>query len=402
MRGIQKFKHPRLIVTLASFCLALVIAAGVALPLWLRRSEPLPPIPVYENAPYTAQQIADMVYVGGLNAVPTSTYNTVYVSNSSHLNIGLLPEDEYLDVYQYQAKNLRLDQTGLRNFTDSILPRVAVALGGDIPQYTIKYGDNYGDWLLARQVINGYEISFQQFRNYNCALIRRTYERSSEPSVISGVPVKIDQNMSDEEIIAALSPLKKLLCEIFGVSMPQVYINRRHATDLVTIYFHNESKLLCDFRETPLSDYIEIEFDFEDYGSIPYEEPRVCISYRCYRDGIAERCASINRVKRISLTDAEALLYNGYVFCIHMCPVCTSQREKITFNGYDYVNLEYKFGEDAKTRFQTTGVPFYVFYKKIETTANGHEVYAMAYVPAIEVRDYAAYFEAQTAQHGTR
>ena len=255
---------------------------------------------------------------------------------------------------------------------------------------------------MARQVINGYEISFQQFRNYNYALIRRTYERSSEPSVISGVPVKIDQNMSDEEIIAALSPLKKLLCEIFGVSMPQVYIKRRHVTDLVTIYFHNESKFLCDFRETPLSDYIEIEFDFEDYGSIPYEEPRVCISYRCYRDGIAERCASINRVKRISLTDAEALLYNGYVFCIHMCPVCTSQREKITFNGYDYVNLEYKFGEDAKTRFQTTGVPFYVFYKKIETTANGHEVYAMAYVPAIEVRDYAAYFEAQTAQHGTR
>lgn len=400
MQCMQKFKHPRLMIALALACLATVIAAAVALPLWLRRGEPLPPIPVYEDAPYTAQQIADMVYIGGFNATPTSTYQTVRVPNSRYLNIGLLPEEEYLDVYQYHAKIAPLDEASLRAFADSILPRAAATLGGSIPVYELDRTDSSGDYLMFRFPVGDLEVTLQQLNHYHYFCLGNPLERKNEPLVLNGITVQIEPTMSEEEILKTLTPTKELLFEMLGVSMPQASIRfDLLSSGIITVYYHDDAKGLCDQRGRPLGNYIEIQFDFDDYSGETLESPWARVIYRRFRDNVTERYTVINRVKRISLTDAEALLYNGYVFCIHMCPTCTSQQEKIAFNGYDHVDVEYRFGVDDKTGFLTTGVPFYVFYKRIEITANGHEVYAKAYIPAIEAREYTAYFEAQAALH---
>lgn len=400
MRCMRKFKHPRLMIALILACLSLLIAAAVALPLFLRRGEPLPPIPVYEDAPYTAQQIADMVYIGGLNAAPTSTYQTVRVPNSRYLNIGLLPEDEYLDVYQYHASSSPLDEASLRAFADGILPRVASALKVPVPAYELDPTESSDDYLIFRFPVGDLEVILEQFNHYNYFCFGNPLERKNEPLMLNGITIQIEPTMSEEEILRALTPAKELLFEMLGVSMPQASIRfDLLSSGIITVYYHDDAKGLCDQRGRPLGNHIEILFDFDDYSDDTLESPRVRISYRRFRDNVTERCTSINRVKRISLADAEALLYNGYVFCIHMCPTCTSKQEKIAFNGYDYVDMEYKFGVDDKTRSPTTAVPFYVFYKRIETTANGHEVYAKAYIPAIEAREYTAYFEAQAALH---
>ena len=72
----------------------------------------------------------------------------------------------------------------------------------------------------------------------------------------------------------------------------------------------------------------------------------------------------IAEAKRISLKDAEALLYNGYVFGGHSCPLCMAAQDKVSFDGYDFVDMEYVFGVDTKTGKPTMAVPFYAFYKK--------------------------------------
>lgn len=100
----------------------------------------------------------------------------------------------------------------------------------------------------------------------------------------------------------------------------------------------------------------------------------------------------------ISLSDAEALLYNGYVFGGHSCNLCMAAQDKISFKGYDYVGFEYVFGRTAGGEL-TDGVPFYTFYKQIGTAKNGNLIYAKTYVPAIEVSGYEEYFEAQTEKH---
>ena len=63
-------------------------------------------------------------------------------------------------------------------------------------------------------------------------------------------------------------------------------------------------------------------------------------------------------------------------------------QEKIVFDSYDCVDIEY-----------VSGMPFYVFYKNIGKSKNGNLIYAKTYVAAIEVSGYDEYFERQKENH---
>ena len=75
------------------------------------------------------------------------------------------------------------------------------------------------------------------------------------------------------------------------------------------------------------------------------------------------------------------------------------RQDKISFQDYDFVDLEYVFGYDPQTGRPTVGIPFYAFYKEIKTAQNGNTVYAKTYVAAIEVSGYDAYFEKEEKNH---
>jgi hypothetical protein len=145
------------------------------------------------------------------------------------------------------------------------------------------------------------------------------------------------------------------------------------------------------------SDFIRISFD--NIQNHPSEEVSdsiindVSISYVQHRIDVSEEYQSIAREKRISLKEAEALLYNGYTFGGHTCDICMAQQDHISFKGYDLVGFEYLFDEK-----QNLGIPFYTFYKEIEQLKNV-KTYAKTYVPAIPVSGYEEYFESQLKNH---
>ena len=76
-----------------------------------------------------------------------------------------------------------------------------------------------------------------------------------------------------------------------------------------------------------------------------------------------------------------------------------AEQEKVSFKGYDFVDMEYVFGYVNKTAKTQIAIPFYAFYKKIGTAKNGNEIYAKTYVGAIELKGYEEYFESQKSKH---
>ena len=156
-------------------------------------------------------------------------------------------------------------------------------------------------------------------------------------------------------------------------------------------------------RDGPVSDYLCINFDnHENYAGDIVSDSVLTVAdvwYHQTRNDVTDEYSVIVEARRISLKEAEALLYNGYVFGGHSCPLCMAAQDKVSFDGYDFVDMEYVFGGDTKTGKPTMALPFYAFYKKIGTSENGNSIYAKTYVAAIEVGGYEEYFNSQKDEH---
>ena len=100
----------------------------------------------------------------------------------------------------------------------------------------------------------------------------------------------------------------------------------------------------------------------------------------------------------ISLAEAEALLYKGYVFGGHFCDLCMDAQEMIRFEDYDSVSFEYMFSSTAGGKPGDV-IPCYAFYKAIGTSDHGNTIYAKTYLPAIEASDMDPYLQQQQQHH---
>jgi hypothetical protein len=76
-----------------------------------------------------------------------------------------------------------------------------------------------------------------------------------------------------------------------------------------------------------------------------------------------------------------------------------SEQKAISFRNYDYVGIKYVYGYKDASRTMLIGFPVYVFYKEIGIGENGNKIFAVTYVPAIEVSGLQEYFENQKANH---
>ena len=172
-----------------------------------------------------------------------------------------------------------------------------------------------------------------------------------------------------------------------------------HVFCIYVYFYDNNAHPLNNFRNIPFTDYICIEY----YTSQGAENNSILddptIYYLKRRVKMADMYAPCTKTKRISLQDAEALLYNGYVFGGHICPLCQKSQKKIAFDEYDFVDIEYVFNNSNKTDDTTSGIPFYTFYKNIGKAENGNTIYAKTYVAAIEVSGYKEYFKSQQDSH---
>ena len=385
-------------------CFLLVIAVPM-----LQKAN-LPDVPTWDTAQYSAEDIAKLFDSMKLEGVATNAYTKIYVPDSKYLYIGNMTDDEYLKLYQHTQTDKELNEVELNAFIDAFLPKLAESLDAPIPQYSIKE-NNYstGNTLSARVDIGSYYLSASQNSQRNSLGLSKL--EGNRQIVIDGETIQIDQRLSDEEILDSILSIKNKLFGIFGISFSNAKVVRnfgsytKHGVERVDIYFYDESAHdLNSSQPRPITDYIYISFDnFPNYSGDIVSDSILTVSSVHYfknRSDIGDtQYEVVANAKRISISEAEALLYNGYVFGGHSCPLCMLGQDKIDFEGYDFVDIEYVFEYSNKNETPSIGIPFYAFYKNIGISENGNTIYAKTYVPAIEVSGYKEYFESQKDNH---
>ncbi len=389
-------------------CFLLIVSAVIAVPMLQKAN--LPDVPTWDTAQYSAEDIAKLFDSMKLDGVATNAYTKIYVPDRKYLYIGNMPDDEYLKLYQHTQIDKELNEVELKAFIDAFLPKLAESLDAPIPQYSIKE-NNYstGNTLSVSVDIGSYYLSASQNPQKNSLGLSKL--EGNRQIVIDGETIQIDQRLSDEEILDSILSIKNKLFGIFGISFSNAKVVRnfgsytKHGVEGVDIYFYNESAHeLNSSQPRPVTDYIYISFDnFSNYSGDIVSDSILTVSSVYYfknRSDIGDtQYDVVANAKRISISEAEALLYNGYVFGGHSCPLCMLAQDKIDFEGYDFVDIEYVFEYSNKNETPSIGIPFYAFYKNIGTSENGNTIYAKTYVPAIEVSGYKEYFESQKDNH---
>lgn len=401
IQKITKMKRTLFRVGTIAACLVLIIGAVIVSQLIKRDNN----VPIWNNAKYSAQDIAKL-FSSTNDELSTNSYTTVYVPNSKYLYINPISDDEYLYLYQYNKTEL--NKSEFKKFIDAVLPPLATSVNLNVPQYDIVK-DKYKESLSANIDLKPYLIHISQTEEKSTIQLGKYSSSGDRRIFLDEEPVRIDQRMSDEEIINSIQPLKNKLFNIFGESFSGTKIVRKfdgfsnNGATFITIYFYDGTHPLNDSLETPVTDYISINFNnIKNFsGDIVSDDILTIATIKLtkIRKDINSEYSTFAKAKRISLEDAEKLLYNGYVFGGHSCCLCIKLQERIDFEGYDFVDMEYVIGRDYQTGEPTTAIPFYAFYKKIGTATNGNDIYAKTYVCAIELSGYKEYFDSQTSNH---
>lgn len=399
----RKKSKTTLILKWGALAACLILVVGLVL-------EMLPPrVPDYSSISYSAEEIANMFYEE--TAGPTSSYKKIYTPGE--LSPKPLPGYEYLTVYRYcgfSDLDKALNEEELKNFLDPKLPAVAQALDIALPGYSISTDL---DWIFTADIFNDpsskYDISCLQYSLYNRLSIDADWFNNRTGEIIwDGQRLEVDQSKSDAEILESLEWIKEKLFAIFNVYFPDAKINRSYdersengVSGLSVYYYNKADHTLNSVLGKPLSDYISISFNNTRNNEADFVSDTLIydasIGYTQYRQDPKDIFAPITSVKTISLKDAEQLLFKGYVFGGHSCPVCMESQEKVDFSDYDLVKLTYVSGNLSENNAQL--IPFYAFYKKLGIDKNGNTVYAQTYVPAFEVSGYEEYFKSQEAEH---
>lgn len=362
-------------------------------------------VPTWNTAHYSVSDIAKLS--SGYKAYgSTNAYKTIYVPDEQYLYIHEIPNSKYLPVYKYSSTGKALSKKELKNFANGFLSRLSKSLNTDIPDYKIK------PWLDSKELyadadMGEYSINLSQDKTRNAFWFSNYYgDDNNCEIVLDGETVQIDQRLSDEEILASLETVKNKLFDIFGVSFKDAKIirdfggNSSHGAEWVYICFYNEdAHPINEYVEQPVSDCIQIRFDNYKNSSNDIVSDSIltdaCIYYFKNRVAASRTYDHIANAKRISLKKAEELLYKGFVFGGNTCPICTASQERISFEDYDFVGIEYL----SNTSYSSDVLPFYAFYKKNKTNSSGTIVYAKTYVPAIQVSGYEAYFKSHYKNH---
>ena len=381
------------------------IAASTASTRPLSSAPVTPEPPVYPDAAYTAWDIAALFPHTLMDS--TSYYQCIYTEKAEYLDISPIPALENLPILQYSSIPSDITESALREFIDMVLPKLSTALEIEIPEYTLVCDSFLGDPTYYHTNIDteDYSIYFTEasFGIVPCVL------DASTPIRLNGEIVQIDQRQNNQDVLNSLEGIKQTLFNILNVSFADTHVVRKYINEIdpnvyaITVYYYNrdESELntLLQTGFAPQSGFISITFDnYDNWNQCAINDHLLSNVQIHYQMEATERNYPVKtQQRRISLEEAEVLLYNGYVFGGHSCPLCIKAQNPVGFSDYDYVGLEYLFTQSENK--PTEGIPFYAFYKQIGVTENGNLIFAKTYVPAIEVSGYTEYFESQKEEH---
>lgn len=392
-----KLERKRFWVRLGAMAACFCLIVGMLL-----FSNRIPEVPVWEDTMFSAQEIAG--FMKTYDTAGIQAYQEVYAPSKEYLYANEVPNQKYLDIYQHNELSAALQEQGFNDFIDSFNGKFSSALGIEAPQFSKRFFRE--DELRTWEDAGKYHISVTQRASYYQVICFGSSDAEDDTIVLDGETVQIDLRKSDRQIINSLKSVKNKLFDIFGVTFEdakvvRVYEGSSKNACRILVYFYNASEHpLNTYTEYPYicSDYIRISFDNErNHPSEVISDSIINdagISYVQHRIDVSEKYKSIAREKRISLKEAEALLYNGYTFGGHTCDLCMANNDYVSFEDYDLVGFEYLFDEK-----QNLGVPFYTFYKRTEGDFPGEKIFAKTYVPAIPVSGYEEYFESQLKNH---
>ncbi len=395
----------------ACFCLLIGTILGALL-----HRDPDPAL-ILPQPRYSAEEIAKLLDLQINDGGAANAYLEIYAPSPEHLDLAPLPQAEALEIYEFNGTKVPLNKEDFSRWIKNLFPKITEALKSDSQETETDCIDREEEILeFPEDGILEFSQSVGQYRLWarqnGTQDILRIYNASEDGKIsLDGKVIQMDRSLADEEIINGIQSVKDKLFELFDTSFSDIKIIRKYdaysqwESQPIYIYFYDRhAHPLNSTQERPVSDYIVIEF----HHSYPSEGDAVsdgmlsasALEYVKKRTLPSDAYSIVCRERRISLSQAEALLFKGYVFGGHSCSLCMENQEKVSFENYDFVDLEYLFGRNTKSPYQeTTGIPFYAFYKQISTSQNGNTVYAKTYVPAIEVRDCEAYFQSQTKNH---
>lgn len=362
---------------------------------------------------FSANDIAALFPRGdGLTVAGTST--AVYAPNEDALGLIPIPDADSLPIFLRTQTEDAITEESIRAFADGILPKVAQALGGTVPEYTVdvltekaRFETDIGTnrmIVTKSNSLNYFGIQRSFYRNPNATTTM--LNAYSTTTTLNGQIVQIDQTQTNEEIIASLSDIHQILQDIFGVNLPDAKVVRTYNEDsdygctVIQVYFYDEdANYLNTYTERPVSDNIELWF----YNNPLFMKDQlskdilqyVDINYRDWRTEEGDQYKQNGTAEMLSLQDAEALLKKGYSFGGHSCEICYPVLNGVDFTDYDAVSFTYYWSSAALSAGKTPYIPFYVFYKQIGTAKNGNNIYAKTYVPAVYVSGLEAYFRNQ-------
>jgi len=383
--------------TLIAACLCLILCSSVIV-VFLMSGH----VPTVNGAMFSAEEIEKIMHRDTMG-VSTNAYQKIRVKSPEELRIYKIPETEYIPIYDTKLSELNEDE--LLKLANCIIPKFE-----DLFDCELECYDEYHDTTFTDSIVIKYQskkenrkdsqlkIEIEQRQDYyniSFDYSNYQYKKDAVPLKLDGKDLISNADMSEEERYASHSVVRDIFCELFGIELPYHDFRTRGSTfyNGITHPTENYSKVYSE-------DYYNYDNFLTIYGGISHQYD-VNMDLRIFRKNTEDYCPEIARTKMLTLEEAEELLYKGYVFGGHTCKLCMAEQAKVDFEGYDYVGLEYVFGKD-NNYYDTVGVPFYVFYKLIETEElETHTVYTYAktYVPAVKVSGLDEYFELQKEKH---
>ena len=398
-------KRPWVRIAALAACLVLIVT-GIFLLLPSTTNEPTISMTV------TMDDILSVIPM--MESVPTTSYSKKTLPKGELPKYLPISEQDTLPVYKNNRIFVPLDQNLFTKFADKTLNGLAEAFGTDAPQYTITnktpdtfaicqtYNYNYDlfscAYLDGKGTLGNLNVTMKQSGSmYSLSL--SSYEDLS----FGGKLLKVDPNMSDAQIAASLEGVKQRLFDIFGESYPDLLITRSNTMIYVYYYDANDPVSIWSLEgaltSRPITNYISLIFNMD---SGPFSS--VTIKYNKNLVDSNNIYSTIDLPMR-SLEEAEEWLNKGYVFGGYGCPLCMAQQTPVDFEDYDFVGIQYLYSREYLMGGSTAlpisvAIPFYVFYKVIETT-DTTTTYAYTYVPAIEVEGMEEYFAEKYSHHNS-
>lgn len=410
--NLQKKKKMRAVyirLVAISACLAIIVTAVFTVPMLFEQgSNGENQIPIWDTPQLSMVDIFGKASIysdnngGAENEFGCELYGQhsgEAVPDAKYLYIKEIKNNEYFPIYGYKdLKGKELDEQEFNAFSSPLLEKAEACFNLDPSEYQ---KNNYEDSLRIVGASDGLNIRAVQSRFSNFFRIEKN-KRNDSVIEINGQSMEIDENLSDEEIIASLNSAKTMFFEFFGVSFTNATVERSFRNygrlTTISIYFHNDNDEFSPSTKNSFNEELIFSFSFKyEYEKQDYFLTSVGVIYSKSRQRFDERYQTVARAKSITLEKAVEFLRKGCFLPTSQgkCRICW---ENLNFSEYDFVEIQYSnFKVNGTERYMM--IPHYVFYKRVPDAyiygglyVENCEIYETVRVPAIEIIGYEEYF----------